>query len=964
MNYKDTLLMPKTDFEMRGNLPKKEPKYVERWQENDMYNKVIQQNEGKDSFVFHDGPPYANGNMHMGHMLNKVIKDVICRYKNMNGFYTPYIPGWDTHGLPIENAIQKLGVNRKEMPTAKFREKCDAYAHEQVNKQMAQLIRMGTFADYKHPYLTLQHEFEARQIEVFAKMAMDGLIFKGLKPVYWSPSSESALAEAEVEYHDIKSPTIFVKFQVKDGKGVLDNDVNFVIWTTTPWTIPANLAICLNASYNYALVETEKGKLIVLDTLVDELMAKFEITDYKVVNHYKGSELEYITCQHPLYDRESLVILGDHVTADSGTGCVHTAPGFGADDFFVGQKYNLPAYCNVDEHGCMMEDCGEWLAGQYVDDANKTVTMKLDEIGALLKLEFITHSYPHDWRTKKPIIFRATDQWFCSLDKIRDKLLSEIDNVNWLNEWGHIRIYNMIRDRGDWCISRQRTWGVPIPIFYCEDGTPIIEQEVFDHISKLFREHGSNVWFERDEKDLLPEGYTNEHSPNGIFKKEKDIMDVWFDSGSSHTGVMVERGFNYPVDLYFEGSDQYRGWFNSSLIIGVAAHGKAPYKTVLSHGFVLDGKGNKMSKSLGNTVDPIKLVNQYGADIVRLWATSVAYQQDVRISDEIMKQVAEGYRKIRNTMRFVLGNLNDFKASDLVEIKDLPGVDQYMLAKLNELMKAYDEAYEKAVELQKSEGYTFVHPFDDEDVMEGQGTIALEIMEELPDVDYILVPIGGGGFSSYCDIIAMRHPKEGAPLVATRRSKVPLINAGDGGHNHPTQTLTDLMTIRELRGSLDNFTIGLCGDLKFGRTVHSLTKAMSRYKNIKFVFIAPPELKIPEYLKHDLLDAKNLDYKEAETIEEVIEDLDILYMTRVQKERFFNEQDYIRLKDTYILDLKKLEKSKSDLIVMHPLPRVNEITTEVDDDPRAKYFDQVQNGRFMRMALILKMLGLENEVER
>ena len=693
MNYKDTLLMPKTDFEMRGNLPKKEPKYVERWQENDMYNKVIQQNEGKDSFVFYDGPPYANGNMHMGHMLNKVIKDVICRYKNMNGFYTPYIPGWDTHGLPIENAIQKLGVNRKEMPTAKFREKCDAYAHEQVNKQMEQLIRMGTFADYKHPYLTLQHEFEARQIEVFAKMAMDGLIFKGLKPVYWSPSSESALAEAEVEYHDIKSPTIFVKFQVKDGKGVLDNDVNFVIWTTTPWTIPANLAICLNASYNYALVETEKGKLIVLDTLVDELMAKFEITDYKVVNHYKGSELEYITCQHPLYDRESLVILGDHVRADSGTGCVHTAAGFGAEDFFVGQKYNLPAYCNVDEHGCMMEDCGEWLAGQYVDDANKTVTMKLDEIGALLKLEFITHSYPHDWRTKKPIIFRATDQWFCSLDKIRDKLLSEIDNVNWLNEWGHIRIYNMIRDRGDWCISRQRTWGVPIPIFYCEDGTPIIEQEVFDHISELFREHGSNVWFERDEKDLLPEGYTNEHSPNGIFKKEKDIMDVWFDSGSSHTGVMVERGFNYPVDLYFEGSDQYRGWFNSSLIIGVAAHGKAPYKTVLSHGFVLDGKGNKMSKSLGNTVDPIKLVNQYGADIVRLWATSVAYQQDVRISDEIMKQVAEGYRKIRNTMRFVLGNLNDFKASDLVEIKDLPGVDQYMLAKLNELMKAYDEAY-------------------------------------------------------------------------------------------------------------------------------------------------------------------------------------------------------------------------------------------------------------------------------
>lgn len=693
MNYKDTLLMPKTDFEMRGNLPKKEPTYVKRWQDSNMYEKVIQQNEGKDSFVFHDGPPYANGNMHMGHMLNKVIKDVICRYKNMQGLYTPYIPGWDTHGLPIENAIQKLGVNRKEMDTAKFREKCDAYAHEQVNKQMEQLIRMGTFADYKHPYLTLQHEFEARQIEVFGKMAMDGLIFKGLKPVYWSPSSESALAEAEVEYHDVKSPTIFVKFAVKDGKGILDHDVSFVIWTTTPWTIPANLAICLNANFIYALVETEKGKLIVLETMVDELMAKFEIKDYHIIDRYKGSQLEYITCQHPLYDRESLIILGDHVTADSGTGCVHTAPGFGADDFFVGQKYGLPAYCNVDEHGCMMEDCGEWLAGQYVDDANKTVTLKLDELGALLKLEFITHSYPHDWRTKKPIIFRATDQWFCSLDKIRDKLLSEIDQVNWLNEWGHIRIYNMIKERGDWCISRQRTWGVPIPIFYCEDGTPIIEKEVFDHVSQLFREHGSNIWFEKDEKDLLPEGYTNEHSPNGIFKKEKDIMDVWFDSGSSHTGVMIERGYDYPVDLYFEGSDQYRGWFNSSLIIGVAAHGKAPYKTVLSHGFVLDGKGNKMSKSLGNTVDPIKLVNQYGADIVRLWATSVAYQQDVRISNDIMKQVAEGYRKIRNTMRFVLGNLNDFKAKDLIAVNDLPDVDKYMLAKLNELMKAYDEAY-------------------------------------------------------------------------------------------------------------------------------------------------------------------------------------------------------------------------------------------------------------------------------
>ncbi len=694
MDYKSTLLMPKTDFEMRGKLPTKEPGYVQRWQEANMYEKVIKQNEGKDAFVFHDGPPYANGNMHVGHMLNKVIKDVICRYKNMEGFYTPYIPGWDTHGLPIENAIQKLGVNRKEMSTADFRKKCYEYALQQVSKQMEQCVRVGTFADYKHPYLTLHKEFEANQINVFGKMALDGLIYKGLKPVYWSPSSESALAEAEVEYHDVKSPTIFVKFQVKDGKGILDNDCAFVIWTTTPWTIPANLAICLNADFTYALVESEKGKLIVLEELVDKLWEKFGLTQKNILKTFKGSELEMITCQHPLYDRESLIILGDHVTNDSGTGCVHTAPGFGMDDFIVGQKYGLDIYCNVDAHGRMMDDCGEWLAGQYVDDANKTVTMKLDELGVLLKLEFITHSYPHDWRTKKPIIFRATDQWFCSIDKIREKLLTEIDGVQWLNEWGHIRIYNMIKDRGDWCISRQRTWGVPIPIFYCEDGTPVMEKEVFDHVSSLFREFGSNVWFEREEKDLLPEGYSNPHSPHGIFKKERDIMDVWFDSGSSHTGVLLERGFGYPADLYFEGSDQYRGWFNSSLIIGVAAHDKAPYKTVLSHGFVLDGKGNKMSKSLGNTVDPIKVVNQYGADILRLWATSVDFQSDVRISDEIMKGVSENYRKIRNTMRFVLGNLNDFNEKDVVPTKDLPEVDQFMLAELNALMRDYHHAME------------------------------------------------------------------------------------------------------------------------------------------------------------------------------------------------------------------------------------------------------------------------------
>jgi len=700
MEYKDTLLMPKTTFEMKGKLPTKEPIYVERWQEMDIYNKISEKTKDKPVFTFHDGPPYANGDMHIGHMLNKVIKDVIVRYKQMRGYHVPFIPGWDTHGLPIENAIQKLGVNRKEMTTAAFREKCYQYALEQVENQKQQLVRMGTLADYENPYVTLAPEFEANQIDIFAKMAIDGLIYKGKKPVYWSYSSESALAEAEIEYHDIKSPAIYVTFPVKDTKGLLDGDEKFVIWTTTPWTIPANNAISVNPHYDYCVCKTEKGKLIFLESLKDSLLSTFSLEQGEIIKRYKGSELEGITCSHPFsgldsyYERDTLVILGDHVTDEAGTGCVHTAPGHGVDDFNVGMKYNLEPLCPVDEQGRMMPEAGEFLAGQHVDEANKTVSNTLDELGNLLSLQFIKHSYPHDWRTKKPVIFRATAQWFCSVDKIREKILSEIDNVQWINQWGHVRIYNMIRDRGDWCISRQRTWGVPIPIFYCEDGTPIIEKEVFDHVAKLFRENGSNIWFERDVKDLLPEGYTNVNSPNGTFTKETDIMDVWFDSGSSHTGCMRERGYEYPVDLYFEGSDQYRGWFNSSLIIGVACYGKAPYKTVLSHGFVLDGKGNKMSKSLGNTINPLKLIKQYGADIVRLWATSCAYQSDVRISDEIMKQVSESYRKIRNTMRFLLGNLNDFIDTDVLPVDALTEVDQYMLVKLNAVVEEYYKAYD------------------------------------------------------------------------------------------------------------------------------------------------------------------------------------------------------------------------------------------------------------------------------
>ena len=695
MDYKDTLLMPKTAFEMRGKLPTKEPKFQKRWQDEKLYEKMLKNREGAKPFVLHDGPPYANGDIHIGHALNKIIKDVIVRSHYMDGYQTPFIPGWDTHGLPIETAITKLGHDRKKMPLSDFRKLCYDYALQQVATQKKGFLSLGCIGDYDNPYITLKKEFEADQIKVFGKMAMDGLIYKGLKPVYWSPSSESALAEAEIEYHDIKSPTIFVAFKVKDGKGILDQDTSFIIWTTTPWTIPANLAICLNKDFTYALVQSEKGKFIVLEELVDSLWEKFGLEEKTILNTFKGSELEMITCQHPLYDRESLVILGDHVTADAGTGCVHTAPGFGADDFFVCQKYGIGAYCNVDEHGCMMEDCGEWLARQYVDDANKTVTVKLEELGCLLKLEWITHAYPHDWRTKKPIIFRATTQWFASIDKIRDQLLNEINEVEWIPSWGKQRMHNMIADRGDWCISRQRAWGVPIPIFYAEDDTPIMDEAVFDHVAELFRQYGSNVWFEREAKDLLPEGYTHPGSPNNIFRKEMDTMDVWFDSGSSHTGAMIARGLGYPADLYFEGSDQYRGWFNSSLIVGTAVHGKSPYRQVLSHGFVMDENGEKMSKSRGNTVSPKEVTNKYGADILRLWATSIDYQADCRIGGNIIKQCSETYRKVRNTFRFLLANVgeDDFNKDDIQSFDSLPLSDQYMIALLFDANEKAKKAY-------------------------------------------------------------------------------------------------------------------------------------------------------------------------------------------------------------------------------------------------------------------------------
>ena len=689
MDYKSTLNMPDTDFEMRGNLAKKEPGILKQWEENNYFQNLLKHHKGQKAFVLHDGPPYANGNLHAGTAMNRVIKDFINRTHAMCGYYTPYFPGWDTHGLPIENAIQKLGVDRKKLSAADFRRKCDEYAHEQIAQQMATEKRLGQIADYEHPYITLKKEFEARQVRNFASMALDGLIFQGLKPVYWSPFNETAVADSEIVYRDVKDATIYLAFQVADGRGILDSDDYYVIWTTTPWTIPSNEAVCLNENLVYAEVKTEKGKLIMLEKFVDQLLAKFGLENQGVLRTFKGKELEGITYHHVVFDKECPTLLGNHVTDEDGTGVVHTAGGHGLDDFNVCAKYGIPPINTVDYQGKMNENAGKYQ-GMFFEDCSRAVIHDMNEKGCLLAVENIVHSYPHDDRLKKKVIFRAVKQWFCSIDKIKDKLLDQIDNhVVWHNSFGQKRMHNMIQDRGDWCISRQRLWGVPIPIFYCEDGSPIMEKEVFDHVAELFGEYGSNVWFEREAKDLLPEGYTNPKSPNGLFTKEKDIMDVWFDSGSSWT-ELEERGLDFPCDMYFEGSDQYRGWVNSSLIVATAVKGSAPYKEVLSHGYVVDSKGEKMSKSQGNVVNPMDIINKNGADVFRLWAMTSDFKADLKLGPSNIKQASDQYRKIRNTFRFLLGNVNpkDFDpARDMVKYEDLEAVDQYILVKLDDVVK-------------------------------------------------------------------------------------------------------------------------------------------------------------------------------------------------------------------------------------------------------------------------------------
>lgn len=705
-DYNETINLPKTDFPMRANLPKREPGFLAGWEQdnNALYHALMKKNEGKPLFVLHDGPPYANGNLHMGHALNKVLKDFIVRYKNMAGFYAPYVPGWDTHGLPIERqAIQAYGMDRDKVSVSEFRQKCEEFARKHVNTQREQFKRLGVIGDWEHPYLTLTHDFEAKQIEIFGEMAKKGYIYKGLKPVYWCPHDETALAEAEIEYQDEPCSSIYVKFAVTDDKGVIEKaigtkeNVYFVIWTTTTWTLPGNLAISVNPFFEYDLVKVPNGEIYVLaKELVNSVMQAAGIESWEVLATLLGSDLEMMKTQHPIMDRESVIITGEHVTLDAGTGCVHTAPGFGADDFIVCQKYNIPIIVPVDGKGYATEDAGKY-AGMYYEKTTPIILDDLRACNALLAIEDIVHSYPHCWRCKNPIIFRATEQWFCSVDALKDDAVKACHEITWLPGWGEERMTSMIMERSDWCISRQRIWGVPIPIFFCKKcGKPLVNEQTIKLVSDLFREKGSNAWFEMDASEILPSDIHCECGC-GEFDKETDTMDVWFDSGSSWAAVIEQReGQPIPVDVYLEGNDQYRGWFQSSMLTAIATKGIAPYKTVITHGMIVDEERQKMSKSLGNGISPQEILDQYGADILRLWVSSADYRQDMRISKEMFKHLAQNYLKIRNTARYILGNLEGFDPkTDMVAYDDLCELDRWALMKLNDLVakviKGYDD---------------------------------------------------------------------------------------------------------------------------------------------------------------------------------------------------------------------------------------------------------------------------------
>lgn len=702
-DYGATLNLPKTSFQMKANLPNKEPKFIKMWQEQEIYFKGI--DKDKPSFILHDGPPYANGEIHIGHALNKILKDIILKYKRLRGYNAPYIPGWDTHGLPIELKVtEKLGSKAKEMTPVEIRELCAEYAKKWVGIQREGFIRLGVLGDWENPYLTLKPEYEAKQLEVFGELYENGYIFKGLKPIYWSPVTETALAEAEIEYKNVSSPSIYVK--MKANQDLLDRigmteETWVVIWTTTPWTLPANVAISLNPDFEYGVYKTEKGNLILGKDLAEQAFSAMEIENYELIKEFVGRDIERTTYQHPFLDRTGLVILGTHVTADAGTGCVHTAPGHGQDDYVVGTRYGLPVISPINHKGVLTEDAGQF-AGLFYAKANKEICAYLEGTGDLLKLKMIEHSYPHDWRSKTPVIFRATEQWFVNVEgsDIRERALKALDDVTFIPAWGRNRIGSMLETRPDWCISRQRVWGVPIPVFYnVATGKEIFNRDILNRIIEIVKKEGTIAWVKYSAEELIGEELLEKYNLKGVeLRKETNIMDVWFDSGVSHRAVLETRGdlLHRPADLYLEGSDQHRGWFQTSLLTSIGSTHDAPFKNILTHGFVNDGEGKKMSKSVGNTVVPADVIKVYGADILRLWCASVDYREDVKISDNILKQMAEAYRRVRNTARYILGNSNDFNPNtDRVPYEQLMEIDKWALHKLEVLKRKVTENYDK-----------------------------------------------------------------------------------------------------------------------------------------------------------------------------------------------------------------------------------------------------------------------------
>ena len=706
-NYNDTIHKMQTSFEMRAGLPKKEPKMLEDWEQNHVYEQMIKNNEGKPQYILHDGPPYANGNIHMGTALNKIIKDIIIRYKNMSGFQAPYVPGYDTHGLPIElKALSSLGDKKAGVSKLELRQICKEFATEHIGVMNEQFKRLGVQGDFENPYLTLRPEFEARQVEIFGEMAKKGYIYKGMKAVYWCPEDRTALAEAEIEYAEDECDSIYVRFKLTDDpNGVLAkhniplDKAWIVIWTTTTWTLPANVATCLNPNLEYAFVKIGDAYHIMARELVESTMKGCHIDEYEVLPEtVLGSELELMQYQHPFLDRKGLVILGDHVTLEGGTGCVHTAPGHGVEDFEVCVNHypQVPVVVPVDDAGRLTAEAGEKFAGLKVWDANKVILEHIRESGHLMGVQHITHQYPHCWRCHHPIIFRATEQWFCSIDAFKEDVYKAIDSVHWQPAWGHDRMAGMVRDRSDWCISRQRVWGVPIPVFYCKKcGKYHITDASIKAVSDLFRKEGSDAWYKYDANDILPKTEVCECGASD-WEKDPDIMDVWFDSGSTWSAVCRERPeLRWPVDMYMEGADQFRGWFQSSLLTSVATQGVAPYREVLCHGWVVDAQGKQMHKSAGNGMEPSEIIRDYGADIIRLWVASSDYTVDVRAGKEIFRQLSEAYRKMRNTARFMLGNISDFDpAKDMVDDDQLFEIDRWALEACNKLTATMRDAYD------------------------------------------------------------------------------------------------------------------------------------------------------------------------------------------------------------------------------------------------------------------------------